>query len=65
MNARELIRALEQDGWVHVRMTGSHYIMKHPTKPGLAVIPLHGPKDLKPGTLRAIERDTGTSLRRR
>jgi predicted RNA binding protein YcfA (HicA-like mRNA interferase family) len=63
MNAREILRALKADGWVEVRSKGSHLQLKHPTKPGLVTLPMHRAKDVKPGTLASIERQSGLKLR--
>jgi predicted RNA binding protein YcfA (HicA-like mRNA interferase family) len=39
MTVREVIRAVEADGWVMVKRTGSsHRQVKHPTKPGRVTI---------------------------
>jgi predicted RNA binding protein YcfA (HicA-like mRNA interferase family) len=62
MKSKEVIRALEADGWQHVRTTGSHWHFRHPSKPGTATVP-HPSKDIPLGTLRSIERQTGVSLR--
>ena len=58
MKPKDLIKALEKDGWQVVRVDGSHHIMKHSNKPGMLVIPLHN-KDLKPGTLNNIIKQAG------
>jgi predicted RNA binding protein YcfA (HicA-like mRNA interferase family) len=62
VDSRSVIRAIEQDGWQHVRTTGSHWHFKHPSKPGLLTVP-HPKKDLPLGTLRAIARVSGVKLR--
>ncbi|MBL8773743.1 MAG: type II toxin-antitoxin system HicA family toxin [Phenylobacterium sp.] len=62
MNSREVIRAIEADGWYEVRQRGSHKQFRHPTKSGLVTISVHG-GDLPIGTLRSIERQSGVSLR--
>lgn len=62
MNSRELIKALEADGWREVVQRGSHVQFKHPTKPGRVTVP-HPKKDLPAGTLRSIERQAGIKLR--
>lgn len=64
MKAREVIRALEADGWREVRSTGSHRHFKHPTKPGTVTVPVHGGKDLRTELLHKIERQSGLKLRR-
>ncbi|PAA29229.1 MULTISPECIES: type II toxin-antitoxin system HicA family toxin [Pseudomonas] len=53
MNSRQLITALEADGWYLVRSKGSHHHFKHPTKPGLVTIP-HPKKDLLTKTINSI-----------
>lgn len=58
MKPKDLIKALEKDGWRVARVDGSHHIMKHSSKPGMLVIPLHN-KDLKPGTLNNIIKQAG------
>lgn len=63
MNTRQVLSALKSDGWVEVRSKGSHLQLKHPVKPGLVTLPMHGSKDLKPGTLASIERQAGLKFR--
>jgi predicted RNA binding protein YcfA (HicA-like mRNA interferase family) len=63
MNARDVLRALGADGWTEVRSKVSHQQLKHPAKPGLVTVPMHGARDIKPGTLSAIERQAGLRLR--
>lgn len=56
---KELIRALERAGFFIQRVSGSHYILKHPTKLTLRVtVPFHN-RDLKRGTLQSIVRQSG------
>ena len=62
MDSRTVIRLLKADGWVLVRTKGSHQHFGHPEKPGLVTVP-HPVKDLPAGTLRSIERQSGTHLR--
>ncbi len=62
MNSREIIKALQSDGWLEVAQKGSHKQFKHPTKPGRVTVP-HPLKDVPPGTLRSIEKQAGLKLR--
>jgi predicted RNA binding protein YcfA (HicA-like mRNA interferase family) len=56
---KRLIRALERAGFSVHRVTGSHYILKHPAKPTLRVtVPFHN-RDLKRGTLQSIVKQAG------
>ena len=57
-SSRELIDIAESYGWQLDRVTGSHHIFKHPTRPGLVVIP-HPRKDIPAGTARSILRQIG------
>jgi predicted RNA binding protein YcfA (HicA-like mRNA interferase family) len=45
MNSAELIKRLQNDGWVLPGVKGSHHVFSHPTKPGHISIP-HPRKDL-------------------
>ena len=58
MTARELLRALNSDGWVIKHQTGSHIQMKHPTKLGTVTVPNHK-GDIATGTLSSIRRQAG------
>ena len=59
---KDIIRALERDGWYRVGQTGSHVHFKHETKPGKVTVP-HPVKDLPIGTLKSIEKASGVKLR--
>ena len=59
MTIREVIRIIEDDGWVMVAQKGSHRQFKHPTKPGRVTIAGHPKDDLAPGTLNSILRQAG------
>lgn len=63
MNSREIIRAIEADGWFEVAQKGSHRQFRHPTKPGRVTV-VHPTKDFAPGTLRSIETQSGVKLRK-
>ncbi|MBF0325041.1 MAG: type II toxin-antitoxin system HicA family toxin [Alphaproteobacteria bacterium] len=58
MKSTELIRLLEDDGWVLDRVRGSHHVFRHPTKPGIVVVP-HPKKDLGTGLVAAIRKQAG------
>ncbi|MDD4906726.1 MAG: type II toxin-antitoxin system HicA family toxin, partial [Methylobacter tundripaludum] len=38
MNSKTLIKQLEQDGWMLVRVKGSHHQFKHNSKKGLVTV---------------------------
>lgn len=63
VKGREVIRALQRAGFVVDRIVGSHHVLVDPGDPARAVtVPVHGARDLKPGTLRSIIRRTGLTL---
>jgi predicted RNA binding protein YcfA (HicA-like mRNA interferase family) len=61
MKAREVVRLLLAEGWYEARSRGkgSHRLYFHPNRPGSVVVPGHGGRDLKPGTLSAILKQAG------
>jgi predicted RNA binding protein YcfA (HicA-like mRNA interferase family) len=58
---RDLLHRLREDGWIHIRTTGSHLHFKHPVKAGLVTVPSGGKlnHEVPPGTLRSILRQAG------
>jgi predicted RNA binding protein YcfA (HicA-like mRNA interferase family) len=58
VDSRDVIRALRRDGWVVVRIRGSHHQLAHPSKPGVVTVP-HPRKHLARRLLRSIERQAG------
>lgn len=59
-SSREILHLLTQDGWVVVRVRGSHHQLKHPTKPGTITLP-HPRTDLDPKTVKSILKHAGLS----
>lgn len=61
LRPKDVLRALERDGFFVHHVRGSHYVLKHPERPHLRVtIPWHG-KDLKRSTLASIMDQAGFS----
>jgi predicted RNA binding protein YcfA (HicA-like mRNA interferase family) len=58
MKSADLIRLLETDGWTLDRVRGSHHVFRHPSKPGIVVVP-HPKKDLGTGLVAAIRKQAG------
>lgn len=58
MDSKAVIRRLEADGWVLVRVRGSHHQFKHPRRQGLVTVK-HPDKDIPKGTLASIFRQAG------
>ena len=55
------MRALERNGWVNVRQTGSHVMFHKDGRPEVVSVPNHS-RDLKRGTVAGIVRDAGLSI---
>jgi predicted RNA binding protein YcfA (HicA-like mRNA interferase family) len=62
IRAREVVRIAESVGFVFDRQRGSHAVYYRSTDRRRIVIPMHGTKDLKPGTLRGIISDMGLTV---
>ena len=62
MNGEKVVRALERAGLVFRRQTGGHRILRHPETKASVSVPIHGSKDLKPGTLHRIIRQAGLTV---
>jgi predicted RNA binding protein YcfA (HicA-like mRNA interferase family) len=59
MKIREIIRILEDDGWILIRTKGSHRQYRHTLKKGIVTIAGHRNDDLAQGTLNSIFRQAG------
>ena len=59
MTVREVLRIIENDGWIMVAQKGSHRQYKHPTKPGRVTVAGQPKDDLAPGALNSILRQAG------
>lgn len=52
-SSREVIQIIKNDGWVKVRITGSHHHFKHPIKMGIVTVP-HPKQQIGKGLLNSI-----------
>lgn len=57
MDGKELLKLLKKNGWLEVRIEGSHHIMKKGDKE--ISVPVHGSKSMKKGLLNAILKEAG------
>jgi predicted RNA binding protein YcfA (HicA-like mRNA interferase family) len=63
VSGQRVVRAFEKAGFVVRRQKGSHVILTHSNDlTRRAVVPLHGSKAVKPGTLRAILKGANISI---
>ena len=58
MNSRDVVKELEQAGWVLVRVRGSHHQFRHPAHAHAVTVP-HPRKDLGAGLVNAIRKQAG------
>ncbi len=58
LTSKALIKQLEQNGWIFVRVKGSHHHFKKEGVRHLVTVP-HPEKDLDVGTLNSILKDAG------
>ncbi len=56
MKDKDLLKLLQKDGWVVVRVNGSHHILRKGA--ATETVPVHG-KDVPSGLLHAIMKRTG------
>jgi predicted RNA binding protein YcfA (HicA-like mRNA interferase family) len=59
VKVRAIIKLLREDGWVQVRMKGSHRQFRHPQKPGTVTVAGKLSLDVPPGTLKNIQKQAG------
>ncbi len=64
MDSRQIIFRLKAEGWWLDRVRGSHHHFRHDTRPGITTVP-HPRKDVRLGTLKSIELQSGVILRDR
>ncbi|MDJ0632324.1 MAG: type II toxin-antitoxin system HicA family toxin [Xenococcaceae cyanobacterium MO_188.B29] len=57
ISGKKLGKVVEKLGWKLKRIKGSHYIYSLPGSAKILVIPVHGNRDLPPGTLKGILKD--------
>lgn len=61
MNGRQVIRALERNGFKVIRISGSHHILSNGQRK--VTVPVHGATDVEIGTLKSIEKQAGVRLK--
>jgi predicted RNA binding protein YcfA (HicA-like mRNA interferase family) len=59
VKVKELVAAIEHDGWTLARTKGSHRQFRHPTKPGTVTIAGHANVDMPPGTVNSVLKQAG------
>jgi predicted RNA binding protein YcfA (HicA-like mRNA interferase family) len=59
LKVREIIKIIENDGWILHRTKGSHRQFKHPTKKGTVTIAGHERDDVHPKTESSVLKQAG------
>lgn len=61
MTGNDVIKCLLKNGWIVLRVNGSHYRLGKERK--RTTVPVHGSRDLGKGLVSAIEKQTGIKLK--
>jgi predicted RNA binding protein YcfA (HicA-like mRNA interferase family) len=59
MKVREVIARLRSDGWIEVRVRGSHRQFQHPTRRGTVTVAGNRNRDVPARILASIRRQAG------
>jgi predicted RNA binding protein YcfA (HicA-like mRNA interferase family) len=62
LTGQDVITAFEKLGFMVARIEGSHHILKKPGVKFNLSVPVHGNKNIKPGTLRTLIRLAGITI---
>lgn len=60
-SGKKFAKLLENNGWILLRVNGSHHIYGKPGNPQRISVPIHGNKALKTGLLRHFLKVSGIS----
>ena len=60
-SGKKFAKLLENNGWILLRVNGSHHIFGKPGNPQRISVPIHGNKALKIGLLRHFLKVSGIS----
>ena len=61
MNGKQALKALQAQGFMLLRVSGSHHILGKGARK--VTVPVHGSADLKIGTFKSIEKQAGVKLK--
>lgn len=62
MSFKTIKRVLLKNGWVEIRVNGSHHQFKKVTGGTTVPVPHHGDRDLSIGVIKSLEKATGLSF---
>jgi predicted RNA binding protein YcfA (HicA-like mRNA interferase family) len=61
MNGKQILSILKANGFSLIRVAGSHHILGNGAVK--VTVPVHGAADVKIGTLKSIEKQSGVTLK--
>ncbi len=61
ISGKKLLSILKSQGWIEVKIEGSHDKLHNVDKDMTVVVPVHGNRDLKTGLLSSLMKSTGLS----
>ena len=59
VSGKEMCKVLERIGWKLARIKSSHHIFKKKGERAIITVPVHGNKDLRPGSQATIMKTAG------
>jgi len=59
LKVKDVIKMIEKDGWILVRIRGSHRHFHHPAKPGTVTIAGKESIDMPAGTFNSVLKQAG------
>jgi predicted RNA binding protein YcfA (HicA-like mRNA interferase family) len=59
MKSSELLRLIKKAGWIEVRQTGSHIVLRHPNHQEPLIFPNHGSKEVGTGLANKLKKQAG------
>ena len=59
ISGKKLCKILENNGWVLVRIAGSHHVFAKEGEDARIIVPVHANKEIKTGLLKAILKTAG------
>ena len=59
LSGKQMCKVLERRDWRLARIKSSHHIYKKPGQAAIITVPVHGNKDLRPGTQATIMKQAG------
>ncbi len=59
ITGKKLCKILEENGWILVRINGSHHVYTKRGEDARIVVPVHGNKEIKVGLLKSILKTAG------